>query len=726
MKKLILLALLVSLFSVNTKASHNNGGEITYEWVSGSLYNVTVKLYTDCSGVPPTSSIQIDYSSVSCGINQPRTLFKVSTRDVSQVCDTMLLACNGGTLPGVYETVYQGQITAISQCNDWVLSYNFCCRGIPTNISSPTANFYIETTFDNTTHLNNKSPYFADSPRWMVPVNGMNLINAGAYDPDGDSLHFSLVTPKDNNSTTIAYAAGYSATQPFGGSSTSIDPKTGIISTMAPTVGQFLIGVKVDEFRDGQLIGSTRRDFSTNVYVNSNVLPQISSTTIISNAALNVSGCSIDTLSLSIFSSDPTDTITTSILYPYASPGSGVPYFSNLASPPLNMNTDYLADTNTFEWDLAGLPEGEYVTYINVEENICSIRNIQSYAVVVNVSYCVWPGDANNDLVADVWDLLPIGVYNGSIGLVRPNATLNWEGQWSPSWGTKQASGDDLNHVDCNGDSIINANDTTAIMLNYNLTHVKSGSSISAGINDPDLFVGIIPDTVPTSTPLAIPIELGTALTPADSVYGVAMRISYDNKKIDSIAGVTVDYSNSWLGTEGVDMITLDTNFYDNGFIDIALVRTDGQMMNGFGELVTLNVITIDNLSGKAATYGALTVDFIKTTIIDINEMMRPHNTLLDSVVIKDVTTGITEALNENQVSISPNPSNGQFNINVNNNRNVTIEIYSALGQLVDFNKTQRNGMYQVSLKNQDKGMFIVRVKDEDNKSIVTKKIVVH
>lgn len=716
MKKLILLTMIVSFFTVNTSASHNYGGEITYEWVSGSMYNVTMILYTDCGGVPPGTSINIDYSSVSCGINQPRTLFRVSTEDMSQVCDTMLLSCNGGSLPGVYKTVYQGTITAISSCNDWVLSYDLCCRGFPTNINSSTPFFYIETTFDNTVHLNNKSPYFADNQRWMIPVNGLNLINAGAYDADGDSLYYSLVTPKASNATTVVYAAGYSALQPFGGSSTTIDPNTGIISTMASTMGQFLIGVKVDEFRDGQLISSVKRDFTTNVYNNPNALPSITNLNL---GSFNL--CTVDTLNVDVYSADPMDTITTSILYPFA-PGN-LPVFTNTTAP-FNSNTDYLNDTNTLEWDLAGLsPNKDYVIYINVEDNQCPFKSIQSYAVTVSTSYCVWPGDANNDLVADVWDVLPIGVYNGTTGSVRPSATINWDGQWSPNWGVNQGSGDDIKHVDCNGDATIDANDTTAILLNYNLTHTKSGGNSFSGINDPDLFIGIIPDTVPTMTPLSIPVELGTSLTPADSVYGIAMRISYDETKIDSIAGVSVDYSNSWLGTKGVDMITLDTNFYDNGYIDIALVRTDGQMMTGFGEVLTLNVITIDNLSGKGTSYGTLVVDFVKTTIIDIKEALRPHNQKLDSVVIKDITSGLNETFEHSKINIYPNPNNGTFNIYLED-LSTTFEIYNVAGQLIEASIISNKGVQNVSLPNADKGLYFVRFYN-DNKVINTEKVII-
>ncbi|MCB0401064.1 MAG: T9SS type A sorting domain-containing protein [Flavobacteriales bacterium] len=717
MKKVVIISLLALLFGFTARASHNNGGEFSYEWVSGSTYKIKLVLYVDCSSNLP-DTIYFNTSSTSCSVSRFDTLALSYREDASQVCDTNLLACNGGTLNGQTKYVYEANVSNFTPCPDWRLSYSVCCRNAAAvNIVSPnTHNFYVETTFNNTVYLNNKSPYFADNPRWLVPVNGANLINSGAYDADGDSLYYSLVAARESNTAAMPYQAGYSAAQPFGGGSTTIDPQTGIISSFTPTVGQFILAVRVDEFRDGQLLSSMYRDFITNVYVGSNQLPSITN--------LNLSPyelCTVDTLNIDIYSQDPTDSITTRILYPFAPGVSGLPYFSNATVAPFNEHSYLLNDTNNLKWELLGLqPDKDYVIYINVEEEVCQIRNIQSYAVIVSTSYCVWPGDANSDLIADIYDVLPIGVYFGNTGTTRPGATLNWEGQWAQNWGPKQLSGDDIKHVDCNGDGTIDANDTTAILLNYNLTHQKSGGIHQAGANDPDLYVNITPDTIGTSAPLSIPIMLGTPSVPADSVYGVVLRLSYDPSRIDSVAGITVDYSNSWLGTEGVDMITLDTNFYDNGQIDIGLVRTDGQMVsNGFGELLTLNVITIDNLSGKATTYGSLIVDFIEAKIIDVFENDRDFNQQLDSVVIKDITSGVAPT-EQHHVLMAPNPTSGKFMIQADHAID-RVEVYNAVGQTIPAHQIQNGNTRIIDLNGREQGLYLVKVIYEDQSFTVRK-----
>jgi hypothetical protein len=203
------------------------------------------------------------------------------------------------------------------------------------------------------------------------------------------------------------------------------------------------------------------------------------------------------------------------------------------------------------------------------------------------------------------------------------------------------------------------------------------------------------------------------------------MRISYDPDLVDSIAGVTVDFNNSWLGTEGVDMITLDTNFYNNGQIDIGLVRIDGQMMSGFGELLTLNLITIDNLSGKGAFFETLTLDFIDTKIIDINEGLKIHNQQLDSVIIKDITTGIENNFEANHLKIAPNPNSGNFRVYISDFDNSTIEIYNTIGQTINFKSTKQNGYFNIDLTGVEKGLYFVRVNNSEKTTII-EKVIVH
>jgi hypothetical protein len=186
-------------------------------------------------------------------------------------------------------------------------------------------------------------------------------------------------------------------------------------------------------------------------------------------------------------------------------------------------------------------------TFLITDANGCTL-----VSTIFLTSNCndVWPGDANHDQVADNTDLLAIGIGYGTTGPVRPGATINWVGQAAPDWTDSLANNANYKHVDCNGDGIIDANDTTAIIQNYGMTHSYRLMSLQPNPFDPPLYFDIVVDTVGTDQVLSIPLNFGTQLIPADSIYGLAFTVNYDTSlvKADSI---NISFSNSWLGTLG-------------------------------------------------------------------------------------------------------------------------------------------------------------------------------
>jgi len=207
----------------------------------------------------------------------------------------------------------------------------------------------------------------------------------------------------------------------------------------------------------------------------------------------------------------------------------------------------------------------------------------------------VFPGDANHDQIVNNQDLLPIGIHFGQTGATRANPSNSWIGQRADDWNLTQANGRDVKHADCNGDGTVNGSDTLAINQNYGLTH-NSWRDVNGGTTQ-------IRFDMPTSQlnpgdTVHIPIELGTVDTMASNIYGIAFSIQYDKMLIDS-ASVRVDYTSSWLGTKNVDLLTLDKDFFDQGQLDLALVRTNQQNRSGFGMIADLIVVISDDLAKR-------------------------------------------------------------------------------------------------------------------------------
>ena len=301
-----------------------------------------------------------------------------------------------------------------------------------------------------------------------------------------------------------------------------------------------------------------------------------------------------------------------------------------------------------------------------------------------------------------------------------------WVAQWVDEWSVQQTSGVNTKHVDCDGNGVVDSLDLLPILANYGFIHAKTQQSFK-GPNDPLLSLNIPQDTSGVSDTIAIPVEFGTMAQPADSVYGLAFSVIYDATLIDSVYGVTVDYGNSWLGTKGIDMITLDTNFYNNGRIDIAMVRTDGNKQSGFGNVCTLNLITIDNLSGKQPyIYETLKLELVDVKVIDNHELSLPYNIKNDSMVIEmlDIVISAEDVEIDDDVVVYPNPASNLVNIKTNQEIS-NISLYNSVGQLIrTISLNERKVHYSVDLGGLENGVYFINIVSGDR--IINKRISIH
>jgi ligand-binding sensor domain-containing protein len=88
----------------------------------------------------------------------------------------------------------------------------------------------------------------------------------------------------------------------------------------------------------------------------------------------------------------------------------------------------------------------------------------------------IYPGDANNDGVVDVRDILPIGRYFGMAGPVRQNGSDNWTAQpLVTAWNSFNAC-----YADCNGDGRVDTEDVASIIRNW---HATRTAGLPGGIN---------------------------------------------------------------------------------------------------------------------------------------------------------------------------------------------------------------------------------------------------
>ena len=164
------------------------------------------------------------------------------------------------------------------------LYFQSCCRNLSiTNIANPNGAGIGYYAFVPPPLINNSSPVFLGLPTPFLCVNDTGTFLNSAVDPDGDQLVFSFETPYSSFSITggiisppgilltqvipsVGYNTGFSATEPFGANGFSfINAVNGLTEYASPAQGNFVVALEVKEFRNGILIGVSRRDLQLQI-----------------------------------------------------------------------------------------------------------------------------------------------------------------------------------------------------------------------------------------------------------------------------------------------------------------------------------------------------------------------------------------------------------------------------------------------------------------------------
>lgn len=290
-----LLSSLLSLLFLHpdARASHCAGGEIHYQWVSDSTYHVTFKLYRDCSGNTAPNNVQLSYKSTCDNICNNVTLLPSVTlpgggangTPVSSGCAGYPGKCQSAssTLPGYTEWWYEGNVTLPFKCSEWRFSVSISARNVSTNLTGGSNNlFYVEAILNNMLAQGNSSPLFTVKPVPFVCINSPYTYNNGATDFDGDSLAYEIMAPQKGNCSTDGSPITFSnatynlTTNPIpAGNTFSIDPITGQLSFTPNQLGAATLTLRVKEYRNHVLIGSTMRDIQVQTLNCNTVQPQI-------------------------------------------------------------------------------------------------------------------------------------------------------------------------------------------------------------------------------------------------------------------------------------------------------------------------------------------------------------------------------------------------------------------------------------------------------------------
>lgn len=393
----LLLAVSLLFIAGKANASHIFGADFYYTWVSGNTYTINLAVYADCSGAAfpnlngATPSVEV-YKNTS-QLFTTMTLTQSGTSvEVTPVCNAQInnTTCNGGTVPGVKRFIYTGSVTLNGPSSNWRFRFTGAMGGLNsagrsnsiTNIIVPGTGSVtaLEATLNNMSG-NNSSAVYTTIPTPFFCINKPQQYNPGAVDPNTDSLGFSMVPGLEGGGGTVAYLAPYTAAAPLAtaAGTFTFSNTTGQLNFTPNAVQRSLVVGKVEEYRNGTLVGTSMREMTFVVLNNCNNNPPDGA---ISNptGGTVVNGTTIrvcQNQGLLGFSINPTDSDGDTINVSVAGLPAGATFTVT--------GNNTIAPTGTFSWNVTGVAPGSYTFFITYTDQGCPLSSKQTIAYTVNV-----------------------------------------------------------------------------------------------------------------------------------------------------------------------------------------------------------------------------------------------------------------------------------------------------------------------------------------------------
>jgi len=399
-----LFASILLLSGYSSYATHIVGVDLSYSYVTGNTYTITLVAYGDCAGasfpsLPLSAPVICIYdgntsvSSISLTLQPPTAgveITPVCPADISKTqCTNPAFA-----IPGIKKFVFTGTYTLPYTSAVWRFLFTgnmgpsggSAGRGSTiTNIVGPgTSVIQLVDTLNNITY-HNTSPALTVLPTPFFCLNNPDTYNPGASDPDHDSLSFFLV-PAINGTTSCAalgsavtYVSPYTATAPLATSSFLFDPKTGQITFTPNILQRSLVVYNIEEYRSGTMVGSCQREMTFLVLTCTTAPPwggykSATAGTIVDSVDFSI--CSnVGPFSITMIPKEP-DTTNFITVTP-----TGLP--TGITFTTVNNGTNH--PVCTISGNTTSMAPGTYIYYVTFQDNACPLNGVRTQAFTITV-----------------------------------------------------------------------------------------------------------------------------------------------------------------------------------------------------------------------------------------------------------------------------------------------------------------------------------------------------
>ncbi len=328
-----------------------------------------------------------------------------------------------------------------------------------------------------------------------------------------------------------------------------------------------------------------------------------------------------------------------------------------------------------------------------------------AYIMIYIDNDCVWPGDFNDDGIADNRDILALGVLNSFVGPERDIYSYSWQDYYADDWFWNLPDSLNFKHTDGNGNGTINFLDTFAIKTNYLKTHNPHCSPVFISNPAVSIQFDFNDDTLYSNSYYSVPVTIGSDTSFAYFVYGTAFTINFDSVYLDKNS-ITFDFNDSWLA-EYDSLLRFKKLRFSNGALDIAESRFDHHNITGNGIVGYLN-FKVDSMAPAGTCIFSISNPQLDDAAYFFNQI---NVTSPDTIgIMPPVPTNVPSlAIFNTPVKVSPNPSSNTFIIYTSVLREGgEVLIYNLTGRLKESHYFRNSNV--VVGENFSDGIYLVKI----------------
>lgn len=327
----------------------------------------------------------------------------------------------------------------------------------------------------------------------------------------------------------------------------------------------------------------------------------------------------------------------------------------------------------------------------------------------------VWPGDANYDLSVNYLDLFYVGSAFGQTGTARTVPGNTWAAAASTDWATQSFYLMNSKHADCDGNGTVDAADTTAISLNYGLSHpFRSSVQVVTVENAAALKpLAVVPslNTVTEGQNFRLDFQIGASGNTVDSICAIGFTLDYPAYLFQP-ASTSMGFASSVAGNN-----LLNISKRTSQTIDLAVTRRDQQ--NALA--VSGNVFSL-NLKAKQTLSADTTVQFNLTNIKAFTKsgyVVQFAPTPASVTFEKAVASAIQSQSANSDILLFPNPSHDKLTVSLGSATIVqSYKVYSATGQELISNNEEQTSKIDLNISTLPNGIYIMKLVSKDGRTI--------